>query len=236
LVLDGHNERVAISPDNPQILAQQLRCAAHERPLAPSELERFTDRALEVAEGLDRSGELQYNGGLFYYPSHEPPAPTVNIRGGGGEQITLRLEGQALGTMERWRAMQQAHAGAVYLHRGSSFLVQKLDLEAGEAEVVAKETDYYTQAIVQSVVEPKMRLQSTPLGRTFASLVSISVTDAVVGFKRKSLDDQIRKAGNEKDGPKSDEELRDVGHRPHQKRLLPKINRITHNADRDKRT
>lgn len=188
LVLDGHNERVAVSPDNPQILAQQLRCAAHERPIAPSELERFTDKALEVAESLDRSGELQFNGGLFYYPSHEPPAPTVNIRGGGGEQITLRLEGQALGTMERWRAMQQAHAGAVYLHRGSSFLVQKLDLEAGEAEVVAKETDYYTQAIVQSVVEPKMRLRSTPLGRTFASLVSISVTDAVVGFKRKSLD------------------------------------------------
>ena len=188
LVLDGHNERVAISPDNPQILAQQLRCAAHERPLAPSELEQFTTRALDVAESLDRSGELQFNGGLFYYPSHEPPAPSVNIRGGGGEQITLRLDGQALGTMERWRAMQQAHAGAVYLHRGASFLVEKLDLETREAVVVAKETDYYTQAIVQSVVDPQMTLRETTLGRSNVSLVAISVTDAVVGFKRKTLD------------------------------------------------
>jgi DEAD/DEAH box helicase domain-containing protein len=188
LVLDGHNERVAVSPDNPQILAQQLRCAAHERPLAPSELEGFTDRALDVAESLDRSGELKFSGGLFYYPSHEPPAPVVNIRGGGGEQITLRLEGQALGTMERWRAMQSAHAGAVYLHRGASFLVEKLDLEAAEAIVVSKETDYYTHAIVQSVVDPKVTLREMQIGSASASLVAISVTDAVVGFKRKTLD------------------------------------------------
>ena len=188
LVLDGHNERVAVSPDNTQILSQQLLCAAHERPLAPSELERFTAKALDVAESLDRSGELTFSGGLFYYPSHEPPAPSVNIRGGGGEQITLRVGGEALGTMERWRAMSQAHTGAVYLHRGSSFLVEKLDLEAGEATVVSKETDYYTQPMVQSVVEQQMTLQAAKLGNVHVSLVSISLTDAVVGFKRKSLD------------------------------------------------
>ena len=84
--------------------------------------------------------------------------------------------------------MQQAHAGAIYLHRGASFLVEKLDLEAGEALVIAKDADYYTQAIVQSVVDQKMIIQQVQLGKTFASLVSISVTDAVVGFKRKSLD------------------------------------------------
>lgn len=188
MVLDAHNERVAVSPDNPQILAQQLRCAAHERPLAPSELELFTDRALDVAESLDRSGELKFSGGLFYFPSHEPPAPGVNIRGAGGELITLRVDGVALGTMERWRAMQQAHAGAVYLHRGESFVVQSLDLEKGEAIVKPENTDYYTQAIVQSVVDPKMVLKANRLGGIQCSLVGISVTDAVVGFRRKTLD------------------------------------------------
>jgi DEAD/DEAH box helicase domain-containing protein len=188
MLLDAHNERVAVSPDNPQILAQQLRCAAHERPLAPSELERFTDRALEVAESLDRSGELRFSSGLFYFPSHEPPAPGVNIRGTGGELITLRVEGVALGTMERWRAMQQAHAGAVYLHRGESFVVQSLDLEKGEAIVKPEATDYYTQSIVQSVVESKMVLKTRRLGGIQCSLVGISVTDAVVGFRRKTLD------------------------------------------------
>ena len=188
LVLDGHNERVAVSPDNPQILAQQLRCAAYERALAPTELENFATKALEIAEGLDRAGELKFSSGLFYYPSHEPPAPGVNIRGGGGQLVTLTVEGEALGTMERWRAMQNAHAGAVYLHRGASFVVESLDLEKGEAQVVAKEVDYYTQAIVQSVVDPQMTLRETRLGQIAVSLVAISVTDAVVGFRRKTLD------------------------------------------------
>lgn len=188
MVLNAHNERVAVNPDNPQILAQQLRCAAHERPLAPSELERFSERALEVAETLDRSGELRFSAGLFYYPSHEAPAPGVNIRGSGGEQVTLTLEGNALGTMERWRAMQQAHAGAVYLHRGASFVVESLDLEKALAVVSPRETDYYTQAIVQSVVEPKAVLKSAQMGKARASLVAISVTDAVVGYRKKTLD------------------------------------------------
>jgi hypothetical protein len=74
------------------------------------------------------------------------------------------------------------------LHRGESFVVQSLDLEAGEAIVNAESTDYYTQAIVQSVVDPKMVLNSRRLGSIQASLVGISVTDAVVGFRRKTLD------------------------------------------------
>jgi DEAD/DEAH box helicase domain-containing protein len=188
LVLDGRNERASVNPDNQQILTQQLRCAAHERPLAPTELENFSAKALEIAEGMDRAGELKFSGGLFYYPSHEPPAPGVNIRGAGGDLVTLYVEGQALGTMERWRAMQSAHEGAVYLHRGASFLVQKLDLDAGEAHVVAKEVDYYTQAIVQSVVDPKVTLDGREMGKGKATLVSISVTDAVVGYRRKTLD------------------------------------------------
>lgn len=188
LVLNAHNERAAVNPDNPQILSQQLRCASHERPLAPTELERFSAKALAVAEGLDRAGELRFSGGLFYYPSHEPPAPGVNIRGSGGDQVILMLENETLGSMERWRAMQQAHQGAVYLHRGKSFVVGSLDLDKGVAAVVPKETDYYTQAIVQSVVEPKAVLRSADLGRAKASLVAISVTDAVVGYKRKTLD------------------------------------------------
>ena len=49
-------------------------------PLTASELERFGDSAIDVAESLDRSGELQFRAGMFFYPSHEPPAFRVNIQ------------------------------------------------------------------------------------------------------------------------------------------------------------
>ncbi len=189
MLLRARNESVGANPSNPQILSQHLLCAAHERPIAPSELGRFGRNALEVAEGLDRSGELEFRAGLFFYPSLEPPTMRVNIRGTGGDQVRLILDGQELGSMEYSRALTSAHEGAIYLHRGASFLVTSLDLVQKQAEVVPFEADYYTQAVVQSVLDPKVTVQDAPLGgRCSASLGGVSVTDMVVGFRKKSLD------------------------------------------------
>jgi DEAD/DEAH box helicase domain-containing protein len=188
MLLDARNESVTANPENAQILGQHLLCAAHERPMAPSELLRFGTSALDVAEGLDRSGELEFRSGLFYYPSFEPPAMRVNIRGTGGDQVRLYLDGQELGTMERWRAMTSAHEGAVYLHRGASFVVTSLDLENLRADVVPMEVDYYTQSIVQSVLDPKLTFREAKAGRMGVGLSAVTVTDMVTGYRKKSLD------------------------------------------------
>ncbi len=190
MLLDARNESVSANPSNPQIVSQHLLCAAHERPIAPSELDRFGMRAIEVAESLDRSGELQFRAGLFFYPSMEPPAPSVNIRNGGGEQVRLYLDGEELGTMERARAMTTAHTGAVYLHRGASFVVQELDLQNMRADVTAKDVDYYTQSIVESSLEVSVDVRSKPIyqDRDETYLSGVTVTDMVTGYRRKSLD------------------------------------------------
>ncbi|HEY0868396.1 MAG TPA: DEAD/DEAH box helicase [Fimbriimonas sp.] len=184
MLMKRRNEHVAINPDNPQILKQHLVCAAQERPMAPHELEAFGAGALQVAEGLDRSGELHFQSGLFFYPGVDSPALRVNIRGSGGDQVRLLLNGEELGTMERWRAMTSAHEGAVYLHRGSTFVVEELDLELGVAHMTPAEVDYYTQAVIRSVIEPKVEIDR----RAEGSLVGVSVTFLVEGFRRKSLD------------------------------------------------
>ncbi|HSI73781.1 MAG TPA: DEAD/DEAH box helicase [Fimbriimonas sp.] len=188
LLLNSRNESVSANPANPQILSQHLLCAAHEKPIAPHELHLFGDNAIDVAEHLDRSGELSFRGGLFFYPGIEPPAFRVNIRGAGGDQVRLYLDGQELGTMERWRAMTSAHEGAVYLHRGQSFVVIELDLDRNRADVIAREVSYYTQSMVQSVLDQKVVVRETALGRESAALAGVSVTDMVTGFRKKSLD------------------------------------------------
>lgn len=187
-LLKARNESVGANPQNPQILSQHLLCAAHERPISPSELSRFGDTALDLAEGLDRSGELEFRAGMFFYPSFEPPALRVNIRGSGGEQVRLILDGQELGTMERERALVSAHEGAVYLHRGASFLVVQLDLHDNIARVVPFDGDYYTQAITQSVLDPKFQFRTEALGQTNVGLAGVTVTDIVEGYRKKSWD------------------------------------------------
>lgn len=183
-LLDARNESVTVNPENPQILSQQLLCAAHERPLGPSELEAFGESALPLAESMDRSGELSFQNGMFFYPSHDPPAPKVNIRGSRGDQVMLLHDGMELGTMERWRAMQNAHSGAIYLHRGATYVSVELDLDTGVAHLEPLDADYYTQPMVQSAVEPQFLIREN--GQV--SLSSVKITTAVIGFKRKSLD------------------------------------------------
>lgn len=187
-LLEANKECVGANPENPSILSQHLLCAAHERPISPTELSRFGAKALDLAEGLDRSGELEFRAGLFFYPSYEPPALKVNLRGSGGDMVRLLLEGEELGTMEKWRAMTSAHDGAVYLHRGSTFIVTNLNLEDSYAQVSPFAGDYYTQAITQTVIDPKVSMSESTFRTGKVSLCSVSVTDSVHGFRKKSLD------------------------------------------------
>lgn len=184
LLLDAKNERVGLNPQNAQILSAHLRCAAHERPLAPSELHLFGEGAVEATEAMDRSGELEFRGGLFFYPSVDPPAPKVSIRGGGGETVSLMVGSDEIGLMERWRAMTSAHEGAVYLHRGTSFLVRSLDLESNVARMEPGEVGYYTQAVVRSVLDASPAF----VREESFSLAGLKVTDIVEGFRKRSLD------------------------------------------------
>lgn len=188
IVMEGSTESVSVNPTNPQILSQQLLCAAHERALSPSELSNFGDNALELAEGMDRAGELEFRAGHFFYPSFDAPANRVNIRGSSGDEILLLVDGEELGTMERWRALQWAHDGAVYMHRGQSYVVQKLDLDSSRAFLTPQQVTYYTQAITQSVLEPQVDFGAAMWGRHDARLSGIKVTDMVLGYKVKSLD------------------------------------------------
>ena len=184
LLLEARNERVGLNPQNSQILGAHLRCAAHERPLAPSEMHLFGEGAMAAAEAMDRSGELAFQSGLFFYPSVEPPAPRVSIRGGGGPGVRLMVGPDEIGSMERWRAMTSAHEGAVYLHRGASFLVRSLDLEAGIARMEPGEVGYYTQAVVRSLLDA-----APAYARDEAfSLSGLSVTDVIEGYRKRSLD------------------------------------------------
>lgn len=189
MLLEARNESVGANPENPQILSQHLKCAAQERPLAPSELSRFGNAAIEVAESLDRSGELEFRGGFFYYPGFDSPALGVNIRSAGGDEIRLMVGDEELGTMEYGRALGSAYEGAIYLHRGSTFLVTHLDLNQKIAHVEPFTGDYYTQSIAQSVLEPSRVVRDLPLGgRCSLAFSGVTVTDAVIGFRRKSLD------------------------------------------------
>jgi DEAD/DEAH box helicase domain-containing protein len=72
----------------------------------------------------------------------------VDIRGSGGHQVAVveAGTGRLLGTVDPGSACAAVHQGAVYLHRGDSFVVDELDLDTGVALVHPEEPDWHTSA------------------------------------------------------------------------------------------
>ncbi|MEO7454022.1 MAG: DEAD/DEAH box helicase, partial [Fimbriimonadales bacterium] len=189
MLLGGTAEAVRVHPGNPFILAAQLKCAAYERPLAPNELETFPPEAIDRLEEMEETGEIVRRAGLWIHPSNDSPAAGVDIRGGGANQYTIFCNGEILGTLEEWRAFQNAHPDAVYLHRGDQYVVQEFNETARMIRVVKQQVGYYTQPIIESQVQPTMELESTRVGNTQIRLCAMNVRAQMTGYRRKHIHD-----------------------------------------------
>jgi DEAD/DEAH box helicase domain-containing protein len=187
ILLKSQRDGIALDPTNVDIARQHLLCAAYEIPLSASELQIFGPTALEIAEALDRAGELQFQRGRFYYTKQNAPAPGIDIRGTGGENISLQVNGVELGHMEQWRAIMQAHQGAVYLHRGETYIVDELDIVGHRAALRAAKVDYYTQSTVQSVLNPSTPIKRKSMPHAEVSYGRVSVTEMVTDYKIRKL-------------------------------------------------
>jgi DEAD/DEAH box helicase domain-containing protein len=189
LILGGKAEAVRANPANSSILTQHLLCAAHERPIAPSELDSFPENAIEILEQLEEERKLMRRSGFWFYPFPKSPAPGIDIRGEGGDLYQLETAEGTLGTMERWRAFMNAHPGAVYLHRGEQYFVREIEFASRKIRVEPVEVDYYTQSISETQVLTTSQIDEITLANWSVSLDNLHVTTDVTGFRRKSLAD-----------------------------------------------
>ena len=189
LLLGGTAEAVRVHPGNPFILAAQLKCATHERPLAPNELDAFPPESIDRLEEMEQTGDIVRRAGLWIHPTNDSPASGVDIRGGGANQYTIYCQGEVLGTLEEWRAFQNAHPDAVYLHRGEQYVVEEFNEAARMVRVVKQSVDYYTQPVVESDVQPVSEIKAIRTGNTAVRLCHMNVRAQMTAFRRKHIHD-----------------------------------------------
>ena len=87
----------------------------------------------------------------MYWAGREPPAPRVGLRT--GSSVEFRLVGRdddgderLIGTVDSSRVFHVAHPGALYLHQGRQWRVDRLDLDDHVAWLEpADDADEYTQ-------------------------------------------------------------------------------------------
>jgi DEAD/DEAH box helicase domain-containing protein len=180
-------EATVLDPDNPHVLGPQLACAAAELPLCEEELDLFGGGAPALLADLVRRGLLRHRPAGWFWTSRERPA--VDIRGTGGSPVRVveRGTGRLLGTVDPGSAHSTVHRGAVYLHRGTSYVVDDLDLEGAVALVHEEEPTWTTSARDLTDIRVVETLRSRDLGAVAVHLGTVDVTNQVVSYLRRRL-------------------------------------------------
>jgi DEAD/DEAH box helicase domain-containing protein len=145
--VNRHPEAAVVNPHNLQVLTKHLECAAAELPLETDEPMVTGDNAEKAVEDLEKVGALlRSSAGNELYSRRKIPHRFVDIRGAGNRfQIVSRTTGESRGEIDEYRAFRETHPGAIYLHRGATYLVESLDLNARTIHVSEADVDYYTQ-------------------------------------------------------------------------------------------
>ncbi|MBB3663285.1 DEAD/DEAH box helicase domain-containing protein [Prauserella sediminis] len=187
-LLDQPVETAVLDPDNPYVLAPQLACAAAEVPLKAGELQTFGgDEARAVLDSLVADGVLRRRPSGWYWTSRDRPQFDVDIRGSGGEQVAV-VEAETsrlLGTVDPSSACTTVHPGAVYLHQGSSYVVDELDLDTGLALVHAEDPEWNTSPREVIDIEVLATQQKQHFGGVTVCLGDVAVSSRVVGYLRR---------------------------------------------------
>ena len=91
---------------------------------------------------------------------------------------------EVIGEVDAASAPLQVHEGAVYLHEGRSYLVERLDLDEKLAWVWPAEVDYYTEASTETEIEVLSVQESRVSGGAQLGYGELFVTSQVTQYRR----------------------------------------------------
>lgn len=153
-------ESLGLDPDNLVILSEQVKCAAFELPFRDAQLERDAfGAAPHVPEILDylasESRLLLRRDDTWHWIADAYPAQDVTLAGGGPDNVLiLDVETKkAIGEIDREGSITTVHEGAIYQVQGETWKVERFDFENRRAYVRQVESDYFTEAEVDTTLQ-----------------------------------------------------------------------------------
>ncbi len=204
-LFDRPPEAAVINPGNPFVADPHLLCAAFELPLTHDDT-RFWPGLLDegvcrlagagdlvvrppgvgTAGGRGRRRRVSVDSPVAVWNGPGWPVDGIGLRSGSPGQVKIvQPDGTPVGTVDRGRAGEVVHAGAVYVHAGRHHRVLALDLDAGQAVVVPDDGATYTTPITRMDLRIQGEDHSRPLGPVRLAVGPIVVTTRVTGYERK---------------------------------------------------
>ncbi|MFC1523165.1 DEAD/DEAH box helicase [Thermodesulfobacteriota bacterium] len=184
-------EAAVLNPDNRVIIKKHLLCAAAEKPILSGET--FAQGVVnEVIHEMVRKGQLLLSAdGRDWHTGRKYPHREVDLRGSGKPfMITIRGEETLLGEIDGVRCFKECFPGAVYLHRGRTWLVEDLDIHGHRVAVTRKKVNYFTRPLGYKKTEILDTYKTISLLNFRACLGYLRVTDTVTGYQRRLVSGQ----------------------------------------------
>jgi DEAD/DEAH box helicase domain-containing protein len=185
-VLGRRVEAARVTMENPYILGPHLLAAAHEAPLDAEDEEYFGPAYRSVAKEMMEARALASSGGRLVYAGGDNPARNISLRSASSETVLIADgEGELIGTAEATRAPSELHPGATYLHRGTAYEVESLDLRSHRAVARRVPNRYYTRPRVETDVEILEEVETRDLANgAVLHWGRVRTTDSVTYFKK----------------------------------------------------
>ncbi len=180
-------ERAVINPENKVILSRHLECAAAELSLHKTEALLLNETVQKALARLEYDAKLlKSRDGDFWHAARKSPHREVNLRGT-GNSLTIFMEKtkQVLGEIDRHRSYFETHEGAVYLHRGESYVISLFDHETGVIEAKRKDVPYFTRARSSKSTNIIKLLKSSFVKGARISYGILKITEQVTGYEKK---------------------------------------------------
>ena len=185
-------EDAVINPYNPTVMKWHLQCAATDLPLDAKESWLGQENIAPAVFSLEKSGELLRSGdGRRLLPARKNVHREANLRGSGKSLNIINWKNsQNIGSIDHYRAQKETHPGAVYLHRGKTFVIDELLPEDGLVTAQPAKVSYFTRPRSEKETEILQCYYQKDLGATKISLGKLRVTDKVVGYEKRKVKGQ----------------------------------------------
>ena len=186
--LGKERERLVLRTNNPHLLAGHLACSAAELPVQSNEV-RQEERNL--LKSLAQKGLLAETPRGYVYRGLRRAHEIFGLDDLSGESVKLMCKGDLLETMDRLRACRDAYPGAVLLHRGETYVVERLDFEEGIAHARRENVDYYTKSLRTFAVEILETEEASTSSKVPRARGRVRVTESFAGYKTLHYDRTI---------------------------------------------
>src|SRR5208283_1063997 len=186
------HEQAIIDLHNRYISLGHIMCAASELPLTEADKKYFPELFQESVQALEQQNLVRKTPRGYVYSGTARPVEVVTLESISDKTVTVNCNGNILETLTLNKAYEEAHAGAVLLHQGETYISQELDLTQLVAKVKQENVNYHTEALKDVNVAIKKTYEERNSG-VKVGLGELTITEIYHTYLTKTYDEVIKR-------------------------------------------